>query len=176
MICENTTLKHYSWEYIPLQSHHLICLHLLLQHFKPNSFFSRFVAAAFREIWAKGLYGLKKNKFFRGFTQFFVPFCASRPSLCTWLGHFEKKSDLACFLWQYTPLKQKSATPQGLPPPTQQINIQMQISWVGRSTTSSSSCSQQELLYSALYSTTYCTHCIVLHCKLQTLYIMHTSQ
>ena len=40
-----------------------------------------------------------------------------------WHRYFEKKSDLACIFWQYTPLKQKSATPQGLPPPTQQIEI-----------------------------------------------------
>ena len=39
-----------------------------------------------------------------------------------------------CFLLRQESPIQKSATPQGLPPPTQQIKIQMQTSWVGRST------------------------------------------
>ena len=76
----------------------------------------------------------EQNRFFAGFTQFFVPFFAPRQSLWIWHGYFEKKTDLACFLWQYRPLKQNSAAPQGSPPPTQQIKIQIQISWVGWST------------------------------------------
>ena len=68
------------------------------------------------------------------FHSVFCPIFASRQSFRTWHGYFEKKSDQASFLWQFTLLKQKSATPQGLPPPTQQLEIPMQISWVGRST------------------------------------------
>ena len=74
------------------------------------------------------------NRFFGGFTHFVVPFFASRQSLCTWHGYFEKTSVLACFFWLQGPLMQSSAAPQGSPPPTQQIKIQMQISWVGWST------------------------------------------
>ena len=74
------------------------------------------------------------NRFLGGFTQFFVPFFASRQSLCTWHRYFEKKSVLACFFWSQEALIQNSAALQGSPPPTQQMKIKMQISWVGRST------------------------------------------
>ena len=74
------------------------------------------------------------NRFFGGFYPVLFSFFVSRHSLWTWHGYFEKKLDLACFFWHYRQLKQKSAAPQGSPPPTQQIKIQMQISWVGRST------------------------------------------
>ena len=83
------------------------------------------------------------NRFFGGIIQFLVPFFASRQSLCTWHGYFEKISVLACFFWSLGALLQSSATPQGSPPPTQQIKIQMQIGWVGRST---------RLLYEHRYS------------------------
>ena len=46
----------------------------------------------------------------------------------------KKKMNPVCFLLRQESPIQKSATPQGLPPPTQQIKIQMQTSWVGRST------------------------------------------
>ena len=89
----------------------------------------------FQEFWARWLRGkYETNSYFGGFTQFFVPFFASRQSLCTWHRYFEKKSVRACFFWLQGALIQKSATPQGSPPPTQQIKFQMQISWVGRST------------------------------------------
>ena len=44
---------------------------------------------------------------------------------------FKKKSDLGCFFWPQGPLIEKSAAPQGSPPPTQQINIRStnQLSW-----------------------------------------------
>ena len=74
------------------------------------------------------------SSFFGGFTQFCVPVFAARQSLCTWHRYFEKTSVLACFFWLQGPLMQSSAAPQGSPPPTQQIKIQMQISWVGWST------------------------------------------
>ena len=49
--------------------------------------------------------------------------------------------------WQISGmLKQKSAAPQGSPPPTQQIKIQMQISWVGRSTSGAA-----DFCFSCLY-------------------------
>ena len=95
---------------------------------------SWFVAATFREFRARGLKGLKQAGFLEVLPSFSSHFSSSRQSLCTRHGYFEKKSDQACFLWQYTPLKQKSAAPQGSPPPTQQIEIPMWISWVGRST------------------------------------------
>ena len=72
------------------------------------------------------------SSFFGGFTQFVVPVFASRQSLCTWYRYFEMTSVLACFFWLQGPLMQSSAAPQGSPPPTQQIKIQMQkkVSWV----------------------------------------------
>ena len=91
---------------------------------------------SFQEFWARGLRGTKQTGFFGGFIKFFVPFFASRQSLCTWHGYFEKILVLACFFWSLGALLQSSATPQGSPPPTQQIKIQMQIGWVGRSTNS----------------------------------------
>ena len=112
---------------------------------------SRFGSGPFREfpIWPQSISGIpnlvpshfgnsaerhETKWFFGGFTQFYVPLSASRQYLYTWHAYFEKKSDLACFFWQHRTQKQKSATPQGLPPPTQQIKIQMLISWVGQST------------------------------------------
>ena len=77
---------------------------------------------------------VKQTGFFAGFTNFFVQFFALRQSLCTWHGYFEKTSVRACFFWLQRPLIQSSGAPQGSPPPTQQIKIQMQISWVGWST------------------------------------------
>ena len=73
---------------------------------------------------------------FGRFYEVFVPFSASGESLCTWHGYFKKTSVRACFFWLQRPLIQSSAAPQGSPPPTQQIKIQMQISWVGWSTRS----------------------------------------
>ena len=84
---------------------------------------------SFQEFWDRHE---TNSFFFGGLTQFFVPFFASRQSLCTWHGYFENTS--ACFFWLQGPLIQSSAAPQGSPPPTQQIKIQMQISWVGWST------------------------------------------
>ena len=89
---------------------------------------------SFQEFWAKGLRGMKQTGFIGGFIQFFVPFFASRQSLCMWHRYFEKISVLACFFWLLGALLQSSATPQGSPPPTQQIKIQMKTSWVGWST------------------------------------------
>ena len=77
---------------------------------------------------------LKTSCFLEVSISFLSPFFASRQSFCTWHGYFEKKADLSCFLWLYRLLKQNSAAPQGSPPPTQQIKIQMQKSWVGWST------------------------------------------
>ena len=42
-------------------------------------------------------------------------FFASRQSSSTWKGNLEKKTDLACFLWQYKRLKQNSAGPERSP-------------------------------------------------------------
>ena len=78
--------------------------------------------------------GLKKTPFFGGVLPVFVLFFASSRTICTWHGYFSKKWDPACLFWPQGPLIQNSATPQGSPPPTQQIKIQRQISWVGRST------------------------------------------
>ena len=73
----------------------------------------------------------KKTPFLEGFCWFFVLFFAFSPTVCIWHGYFEKKSDLACFFWPQGPLIQSSAAPQGLPPPTQQINIRNtnKLSW-----------------------------------------------
>jgi len=57
-------------------------LEMLLQHFGNLELESR-------KAWNKQV--------FSGFTQFFVHYCASWQSLCTWHGYFEKKSDQACF-------------------------------------------------------------------------------
>ena len=78
--------------------------------------------------------GMKQTGFFGGLTQFFVPIFPSSQSSCTWHGYFKKTWVLARFFWLQGPLIQSSAAPQGSPPPTQQIKIQMQISWVGWST------------------------------------------
>ena len=88
--------------------------------------------------WPGGWDAWNKQVFWRNLPSIYLIFFVSRHSLWTWHGYFEKKLDLACFFWQYRQLKQKSAAPQGSPPPTQQIKIQMQISWVGRSTKSTS--------------------------------------
>ena len=80
--------------------------------------------------------GKKQTVFFGGLTQFFVPIFPSSQSSCTWHGYFKKTWVLAPFFWLQGPMIQSSAAPQGSPPPTQQIKIQMQISWVGWSTTS----------------------------------------
>ena len=74
---------------------------------------------------------LIKHLFFRVFARFFVLFFASSWTIWTWRGYFSKKSDPACFFWPQGPLIQKSAAPQGSPPPTQQINIRNtnQLSW-----------------------------------------------
>ena len=53
----------------------------------------------FQEFWARWLGGMKQTGFFGGFTHFVVPFFASRQSLCTWHGYFEKTSVLACLFW-----------------------------------------------------------------------------
>ena len=91
-------------------------------------------AGPFQEFWTRGVRGFKQTAFWGVLLSFSSQFFASRQSLCTWHGYFEKKTDLPCLLWQYRPLKQNSAAPQGSPPPTQQIKIQIQISWVGWST------------------------------------------
>ena len=107
-----------------------VCPELLLQHFGTNSICPEMLLQHFRTNWKF----CETNRFFAGFTYFFVPFFALRQSLCTWHGYFEKTSVRACFFWLQRPLIQSSGAPQGSPPPTQQIKIQMQISWVGWST------------------------------------------
>ena len=70
----------------------------------------------------------KKQFFFDSFWQFFVLFFAFSPTIYITKRYSEKKLGLACFfLWQ-EPLIQKSAAPQGSPPPTQQIS-EIQLSW-----------------------------------------------
>ena len=64
-----------------------------------------------------------KTLFLEGFCPFFVLFLAFSRTICIWHGYFSKKSDPACFFWPQESPKQKSAAPQGSPPPTQQINI-----------------------------------------------------
>ena len=73
--------------------------------------------------------GMKQAGFLKGFCPFFVLFFASSRTICTWHGYFSKKSDPACFFWPQGPLIQKSAAPQGSPPPTQQINIRNTNQW-----------------------------------------------
>ena len=107
-----------------------VCPELLLQHFRTNSICPEMLLQHFRTNWKF----CETNRFFAGFTYFFVPFFALRQSLCTWHGYFEKTSVRACFFWLQRPLIQSSAAPQGSPPPTQQIKIQMKTSWVGWST------------------------------------------
>ena len=85
---------------------------------------------SFQEFWDR----YETNRFFGGLTQFFVLIFPSRQSSCTWHGYFKKTWVLARFFWLQGPLMQSSAAPQGSPPPTQQIKIQMQKSWVGWST------------------------------------------
>ena len=85
---------------------------------------------SFQQFWDR----YETNRFFGGLTQFFVLIFPSRQSSCTWHGYFKKTWVLARFFWLQGPLIQSSAAPQGSPPPTQQIKIQMQISWVGWST------------------------------------------
>ena len=114
---------------------------------RPVSGIPDLVLARFRNSWnglahfgnswfglARWVTCLKQTCFLEDFTQYCSHFVVSRHSLRTWHGYFEKKLDLTCFFWQYRQLKQSSAAPQGLPPPTQQIKIPIQISWVGRST------------------------------------------
>ena len=72
--------------------------------------------------------GLEKTAFFDSFWQFFVLFFAFSPKIYITKRYSEKKLGLSCFfLWQ-EPLIQKSAAPQGSPPPTQQIS-EIQLSW-----------------------------------------------
>ena len=78
-----------------------------------------------------GGWGWKNHLFFKVFCPLCVPFFAFSSIVCTWNGYLKKKSDLGCFFWPQGPLIEKSAAPQGSPPPTQQINIRStnQLSW-----------------------------------------------
>ena len=75
--------------------------------------------------------GLEKPLFLKVFCPLCVLFFAFSSIVCIWNGYLKKKSDLGCFFWPQGPLIEKSAAPQGSPPPTQQINIRStnQLSW-----------------------------------------------
>jgi len=75
--------------------------------------------------------GDEKNILFGEFCPFFVLFFAFPRTICTWHRYLSKKLDPACFFWPQGPVIQSSATPQGSPPPTQQINIRNtnKLSW-----------------------------------------------
>ena len=77
---------------------------------------------------------LKKLLFFRVFISFVPCFLLCHGQNIHRKDILKKKMNPVCFLLRQESPIQKSATPQGLPPPTQQIKIQMQTSWVGLST------------------------------------------
>ena len=63
--------------------------------------------------------GAGKSRFFGGFLPVFCPVVCIFPICIHIIRIFKKKSGLASFFWPHGPLIQKSAAPQGLPPPTQ---------------------------------------------------------
>jgi len=81
--------------------------------------------------WASWSGAMKKTSFLESFCPFFVLFFAFPRTICTWHRYLSKKLDPACFFWPQGPVIQSSATPQGSPPPTQQINIRNtnKLSW-----------------------------------------------
>ena len=76
-----------------------------------------------------------------------------------------------CFLLRQKSPIQKSATPQGLPPPTQQIKIQMQTSWVGRSTSGDGDIEMMVMaIWLSCFDSNVCTRLLSSDCFRQIVY------